>query len=141
MGSIATWLLSTALGPLLNTGLDGYKAKLASVNSHEAKQVELAGKAMELDAREAKLNNDEKALILGRWYAPENLFAYAIAFPYWFTVITMDYLIFPALGIEHSTDPLKGDTAVIMMMIMTFWFGKRALTTVTSIIAGAFGKR
>lgn len=135
------WLLSFITGPILSGALQAYTLKLQANGQHDNKVVELAAKEMELDAGEARLNAQTKANILGRWYAPENLFAYAIAFPYWFTVITLDFLIFPALGIEHATAPLRGDTALIMSMIMTFWFGKRAITSVASIIAGAFGKR
>lgn len=141
MGKIVGFLLSGALSPFISAGISLYREKLQSVNSHEAKEADLAARWMELDAREARLNADTKRDILGHWYAPENLFAYFIAFPYWFVVITVDFLISPALGFEHATGPLKGETAAVMAMIMAFWFGKRAVTSVASIIAGAFGKR
>lgn len=135
------WLVSTALGPILNTLISWRKTELEAKGSHEKIAESLTLRSMELDQQEARLNNDRKMNINGKWYVPENLFAYAIAFPYWFTAITLDFLVFPAMGIEHATDPLRGETAVIMTMIMTFWFGKRAITSVASIIAGAFGKR
>lgn len=141
MGKIVTWLLSGALAPLIKGALDGYKLKLDATNNHEAKATELASKAMELDAQEMRLNAGRKRDLLGNWWAPENLFAYLIAFPYWFTVITMDYLVFPALGIEHVTDPLKGDTAAAMAMIMGFWFGKRTIGAIGDVVARIFGKR
>lgn len=140
-GKVLSFFLSGALAPFVRMGLDAYKLKLDSTNNHEAKTLELATKALELDALEARLNGERKRDILGYWYAPENLFAYFIAFPYWFTTITLDFLIFPALNIEHATMPLKGETAVIMGMIMTFWFGKRAVMGVAQIIGAAFGKR
>lgn len=135
------WIISFITGPFIKLGLGLYKEKLAGTNNHEKIVENLAIRSMELDQREARLNNDRKSDINGKWYVPENLFAYTIALPYWFTAITMDFLVFPALGIEHATNPLKGDTAVAMTMIMTFWLGKRALTGVASIIAGAFGKK
>lgn len=138
---IIGWIMKGALGPFLNAGISVYREKLQSVNSHEAKEADLAARWMQADIREAELNQKSKSEIRDRWYAPENLFAYGIALPYWFTVITLDYLIFPALDIQHATGALKGDTAVAMTMIMTFWLGKRAVTSVASIIAGAFGKR
>lgn len=141
MGKIVTWLLSGALAPLIKGGLDAYKLRLEGQNSHEAKVVELAQREMELDALEMRLNADRKRDILGKWSAPENLFAYFIAFPYWFVVITLDFLVFPALGIEHVTQPLKGETAVVMGMIMAFWFGKRTITTVADSIGRIFAKR
>lgn len=140
-GKLVSYLLSGALAPLIRGGLDAYKLKLDGTNNHEAKVTELAIRQMELDGQEARLNADRKRDILGHWWAPENLFAYFIAFPYWFVVITMDFLVFPALGIDHATQPLRGDTAVVMAMIMTFWLGKRTINTVATIIASAFGKR
>lgn len=134
-------VLGVLTGPFFKLLLSGYIEKLKASGLHDNKVVELATQQMLLDGQEARLNADRKKDILGYWYAPENLFAYFIAFPYWFVVITFDYLIAPALGYEHYTAPLKGDTAVVMMMIMTFWLGKRAITTVASIIASAFGRR
>lgn len=135
------WIASFLSGPVLKLALGAYTEKLKANGQHENKVVELASRTIELDAKEARLNADTKRNILGYWYAPENLFAYFIAFPYWFTVITLDFLVFPALEIEHATAPLRGETATVMAMIMTFWLGKRAVTSVASIIAGAFGKR
>lgn len=135
------WLITLLTGPFFKLALGAYTEKLKANGQHDNKVVELAAREMQLDGQEARLNAQSKSEIRDRWYAPENLFAYTIALPYWFTVITMDFLVFPALGIEHATAPLHGDTAVAMTMIMTFWLGKRALTSVASIIAGAFGKR
>jgi hypothetical protein len=140
-GKLASWALSTALAPIIRGGLDAYKLKLDSTNNHEAKVTELAVKQMELDGQEARLNNERKSRIDGKWYAPENLSFYLIGFPYWFTAITVDYLLAPAFGYEHVTLPLKGETAVIMGMIMAFWLGKRTITSVATVIADAFGKR
>lgn len=134
-------IIGVVTGPFFKLLLSGYIEKLKASGLHENKVVELASQQMMLDGQEARLNADRKRDILGHWYTPENLFAYFIAFPYWFVVITMDYLVFPALDIKHATLPLQGDTAVVMMMIMTFWLGKRAITTVASIIADAFGRR
>lgn len=134
------WIASFLSGPVLKLALGAYTEKLKASGEHDNKVVELAAREIELDATEARLNAQAKSEIRDRWYAPENLFAYAIALPYYFTVITLDYIVFPALGIEHVTGALKGETAQAMAMIMTFWLGKRALTSVASIIAGAFGK-
>lgn len=134
-------IVSIITGPLATLGLNIYKEKLKSLGDQANREERIALKTIELDQQEARLNADRKRDILGKWHAPENLFAYFIAFPYWFTVITLDFLIFPALGIDHATAPLKGETSAIMTMIMTFWFGKRTINTVANIIASAFGKR
>lgn len=134
-------IVGIVTGPLMKLALGAYVEKLKASGQHENKVVELAAKQMELDGLEARLNNDRKRQILGAWYAPENLFAYFVAFPYWFVAITVDYLVAPAFGIEHVTYPLKGETAATMAMIMAFWLGKRTINTVASVIADAFGKR
>lgn len=124
-----------------NIGIKLYDAKLTAIGSHEAKIVELAAREMAVDETEARLNAQEKANILGKWYAPENLFAYFVAFPYWFKAITVDNVLGSVFDIGWSTPALHGETAKIMGMIMVFWFGKRSLTSVASIIGAAFGKR
>lgn len=140
MGKIVSWLLSGALGPLIQGGLQAYTIKLQASGQHDAKVVELAARQMVLDGQEARLNADRKRDILGHWYAPENLFAYFIAFPYWFKAITVDNVIGSIWEFGWSTPALKGETAAIMAMIMTFWFGKRTINTVAKVIADAFGK-
>lgn len=134
-------IISFITGPFVKLGLGIYKAKLESTNNHEKLVEDLAIRQLELDQHEARLNNDRKRDILGHWYAPENLFAYFIAFPYWFQAITLDFIIFPWFDYPHITYPLKGETAVVMAMIMTFWLGKRAVNTVVNTIASAFGHR
>ena len=134
------WLISTALGPVLNTLVKWRQTELAAKGSREKIVENLALRSLELDAQEARLNGERKGQILGKWHAPENLFAYLIAFPYWFTVITLDFLIFPAMGIEHATAPLKGETAAVMAMIMAFWFGKRTIGAIGDIVARVFGR-
>lgn len=134
-------LLRIVTGPLFGLLLQGYTEKLKASGQHDNKVVELAARQMELDMQEARLNVDRKAQILGYWYAPENLFAYLIAFPYWFKSVTVDNVIGSIWSYGWATPHLQGQTAEIMMMIMVFWFGKRTINTVATIIASAFGKR
>lgn len=134
-------LLSFLSGPFVKLALGAYTKKLESTGLHEEKVLELASRTLQLDALEARLNAQAKRDILGRWYAPENLFAYFIAFPYWFKAVTMDNVIGSIWELGWATPALHGATAEIMMMIMVFWFGKRSITSVAQIIAEAFGKR
>jgi hypothetical protein len=135
------WLIELALGPFFNMLVNWRKAELEAKGSHEAKEENIALRSLELDQMEARLNSDRKNHIDGKWYAIENLFAYAIALPYWFQVITLDFIIFPWVGYDHTTAPLKGETAVVMGMIMAFWFGKRAINTVGNVLTQVFGRR
>lgn len=129
------------VGPFFDSLVKWRKAELEAKGSHEKIEENLAIESLRADQAEARLNNEQKARILGKWYAPENLFVYLIALPYYFVAITMDYLVFPALNISHITLPLRGETAAAMSMIMVFWLGKRTVNTVAQIIADALGKR
>lgn len=141
MGGIWAGILQIVTGPFFGLLLKGYTEKLKAAGDHDNRALDLAKRALELDAMEARLNNDRKTQILGHWYAPENLFAYFIAFPYWFKAVTMDNVIGSIWELGWSTPHLQGQTAEIMMMIMVFWFGKRTINTVAAIISSAFGKR
>lgn len=121
--------------------LKAYDSKLQAQGTHEAKVTELAIREMQLDETEARLNAQSKSQIRGNFWAPENLFAYLIAIPYWFKAVTIDNVIGSFYNFGFSTPALKGDTAKAMMMIMTFWLGARAVQSVASIIGAAFGRR
>lgn len=133
--------ISAVMQMLGNTAIKMYGQKLAAAGSHESKIVELAARELQLDEMEARLNADTKARILGKWYAPENLFAYFIAFPYWFKAVTLDNVIGSIWELGWRTPVLHGATADIMMMVMVFWFGKRSITSVATILADAFGRK
>lgn len=134
-------IVGIVTGPLMKLALGAYVEKLKASGQHENKVVELAAREMELDGLEARLNNDRKNHIDGKWYTPENLSFYFIGLPYWFTAITVDYIVAPTFGYSHITGALRGDTAVVMGMIMGFWLGKRTVMSVATVIADAFGKR
>lgn len=121
-------------------GIKLYSAKLSAEGAHEAKTVEIAIRQIALDETEARLNAQAKTEIRGRWYAPENLMFYLIVFPYWFMVITVDYLISPMFGWGHVTLPLRGDTAKVMMIVVAFWFGKRMVGDISTTVAQIFKK-
>lgn len=133
-------VIGSILNAIGNFGVKLYDAKLAAQGSHEAKVVELAGREMQLDALEARLNEQAKAQIRDKWYAPENLMFYLVALPYWFKVVTLDNTLGSILDLDWSTPILHGDTASAMTMVMVFWFGKRGLENISSILGAAFGK-
>lgn len=124
-----------------NTGVKLYSAKLSAEGAHENKVAELALREIQLDETEARLNAQAKSEIRGRWYAPENMMFYFVALPYYFKAITLDNVLGSIWEMGWTTPGLKGDTATAMAMIMAFWFGQRAITSVASVIAGAFGKK
>lgn len=124
-----------------NIGIQLYSAKLSAVGTHEAKIVELAARELALDETEARLNADAKSQIRDRWYAPENLMFYLVALPYWFKAITVDNVIGEIFDLGWTTPHLQGDTAKAMTMILVFWFGKRGIENVATILGATFGKR
>lgn len=122
-------------------GVQLYSAKLSAEGAHDAKVVELAARELQLDDTEARLNAQAKAMIRDKWYAPENVMFYFVALPYWLKAITVDNVIGSIWHMGFSTPGLHGNTAQTMMMVMVFWFGKRGIENVSSIIGAAFGKR
>lgn len=123
-----------------NIAINLYSAKLSATGAHEAKVVELAARELQLDDTEARLNAQAKSQIRDKWYAPENLMFYCVALPYWFKAVTVDNVIGSIWELGLSTPVLHGDTATAMTMVMVFWFGKRGVENVASILSAAFGK-
>lgn len=133
-------LIGTIINAVGNFGIRLYSTKLQALGSHEAKVVELAARELQLDALEARLNAQSKTEIRHIWYAPENILFYFVALPYWLKAVTVDNVIGSIWDLGWSTPILQGDTAIAMTMIMTFWFGKRGVENVASILGAAFGK-
>lgn len=120
---IKSWLPS--VGQMF---VDGYKAKLTADNTTEKIFADLAAKELELQARENDLNGQYRVALLGRWYEPVNLLAYAIV-SYVGKVVVWDTML--GLG---STPAIKGDVATWMGMVMLFLVGKRGIENVTAIM-------
>lgn len=134
-------VIGSIINALGNFGVKLYNAKLAAEGSHEAKEVEVVARAIQLDALEARLNAQAKSEIRHIWYAPENILFYFVALPYWFKAVTVDNVIGSIWDIGWSTPILHGDTAEAMTMIMVFWFGKRGIENVATVLGAAFGRR
>lgn len=137
---LAKLVSSTLLGPLIQAGLSAYSARLNSTDLHEQKTLELAARELDIQGQEARLNAQEKVLILGRWYAIENLLGY-IMVAYYGKAIFFDNVLGSIFDVQWSTPALTGATADAAALIMTFWMGTRGIQTVASIIGAAFGKR
>jgi len=132
--AILSWLASLFTGPLLDTALAGWKAKLAADNDRDKIAADLAAREIEVQAREIEAQNAYRLATVGRWYEPEKLMGYAVAL-YVAKLLIWDKVL--GLG---STDPLAGWIETTANLIIGFYFGKRGAETVAKIVAGALRK-
>jgi hypothetical protein len=127
---IATKVISGAAGTLLQglgkIGLDFYKTKLTAENTTEQHTVDLARKAMDLDQREAELNNRlliaEQGNWATRWVRP----VWAFPFVFWtYKVIIWDLCF--GWGTTHD---LKGTPGTLCILVAGAYFGERGINKV-----------
>lgn len=131
MTAILSWLASLLSGPIVNSVIDGYKAKLAAGNDRDRIAADLAQRELDVQAREIEAQNAYRLATVGRWYEPEKLMGYAVAI-YIAKLLIWDKVL--GLG---STDPLVGWIETTTNLIIGFYFGKRGAETVARIVAGA----
>lgn len=125
---ILSWAGSLLGGPFAKAAVDAYKAKLDATNSADARTVELAARELALEQREAELRAQIKIDAHGRWHAIENLFAYVLL------VYFAKIYLWDAAFHLGSTDAVRGDAAQWASLVIMFWFGKRGLENVASIL-------
>ncbi len=128
MAAIFSWLASLLTGPLLNSALDAYKAKLAAGTSSESLAADLAAKEVSLQQRELELQTQYRIAALGRWYEPDKLMGYTVA------VYLAKLLIWDKMFGMGRTDPLVGWVETTANLIVAFYFGKRTFENVARII-------
>lgn len=116
-------------GPLVNGLLEGYKAKLSSVNSTEAHAVDLAKKEIEADiaaraeaTKVIALENGHWWMWLPRWCVQASSSAFFCKCVVWDTML--------GLG---TTPALGGDVKNTYLLVMAMWFGSHMVSKVTSI--------
>jgi hypothetical protein len=123
------WLLSFLGGPILGTILDGYKAKLSSVNSTEAHAIDLAKK--EIEGEIAMQQETTKVLTLenGRWWTWMPRWSVEVASAAFFCkCVVWDTML--GLG---TTPALGGDVGNTYLLVMGMWFGSRTIEKVARI--------
>lgn len=116
-------------GPIITGIIDGYKAKLASVNTTDAQAVDLAKQEI---AAEIEARKQATIVILaeqGHWWTslPRAAVQYAYA------VFIVKVVVWDTVLGWGSTPPLHGDIATWSGMIMAFWFGGRTVEKVAQI--------
>lgn len=129
MGWLVSFLTGPLLGKVFGAVVDGYKAKLASVNTTEAHAVELASKEIqgeiELRQAEASIIRQEQ----GWWFTalPRPIMGLAAAF-YVAKVLVYDLCL--GLG---STPEAQGSTQTILLLVIGGYFGGRTIEKVARI--------
>lgn len=120
-------ILSFLGGPVITGAINAYKAKLSSGDEHARLAADLAGRELQVQAREAELQTQLRIAQIGKWYEPEKLMGYAVAI-YFGKLLIWDKVL--GLG---TTDPLAGWAAVTANLIITYYFGKRTVETAIRI--------
>lgn len=126
--TILSWAGSLLGGPFAKAAVDAYKAKLDATNSADARTVELAARELALEQREEELRAQIKIDAHGHWHAIENLFAYVLL------VYFAKVYLWDAAFHLGSTDAVRGDAAQWASLVIMFWFGKRGIENVASIL-------
>jgi hypothetical protein len=126
-GLILPWLSSFLGGPIVNGLLAAYKDKLNSEDTKHLYLTNLAQRELAVQQRELELQTEYRIASIGKWYEPDHLMGYAVAF-YFAKLLVWDKVL--ALGV---TDPLAGWAATSANLIIGFYFGSRAFSNVMRI--------
>lgn len=129
-----SWLLSFIGGPIINGLISAYKARLAAGDTQSQIAATLAGQALQAQQTEIAADEKLRQASLGKWYEPEHLMGYAVAF-YIGKCLVWD----AALGLG-STDPVSGFVGQTASTIVVFYFGKQAAINVARVLASIFNK-
>jgi hypothetical protein len=122
------WLVTALASPILNAGIEGWKAKLQSDNDRDRVAADLAGRELAVQQKEAELQTQYRIAEIGHWYEPDKLMGYAVAV-YLGKLLIWDKVL--GLG---STDPLVGWVEITSNLIVSFYFAKRGFENVARII-------
>lgn len=122
-------LVKFLTGPIISGAIEAYKAKLAAGQNQDTLAADLAGKDLDLQAREREFADKQNERDEGRWWtaAPRAIVCWSVAL-YVAKVIIWDM----CLGFG-STPPLKGDIAQWAGTVMVMWFGGRTIEKVARI--------
>lgn len=121
MMALLTWLASFLSGPLLQSGVDAWKAKLQANNDHDKIAADLAGRELIVQQREMELQTQLRTSEIGHPWEPEKL-AFYVTLLFYAKCVIWDTM----LG-WGTTPSLKGDVSTWAGMIMAFYFSKRTV--------------
>jgi hypothetical protein len=124
-----SWLASFLSGPLLSKLVDAYKARLEADNNADKIAADLAGKDLELQAKEREINAKQTQMDEGRWWsaAPRAIVCWCMAL-YVAKIVLCDTILHFGM-----TYPLKGVMADAFSTVIVCWFGGRTIEKVARI--------
>ena len=128
MMTFLTWLASFLTGPLLQSGVDAWKAKLQSDSDKDKIAADLAGRELVVQQRELELQTQYRIAELGRWWEPDKLMGYAVA------IYVAKLLVYDKVLGLGSTDPLAGWIEVTANLVVASYFAKRGFENVARIL-------
>lgn len=118
-----SWFFGGGLTKLGQLGIDAYKTKLSAENSTEVQVATLAGKAAELDSREAELDNRLLVAEQGNWATRWVRPMWAAPFVIWtWCKVVFEY----TFHLMHVTE-LHDTASTMAVTIIVSYFGSRGL--------------
>lgn len=121
-----TWLASLITGPLLQSAIDAYKAKLAAGNTAEKVEADLVARELEVQAKEREIDANVLIAEQGSWFTRWVRPLWAAPFVIWtWKVVVWDKV----LG-WGTTDELSGMIGTLCITISACYFGGRSLETI-----------
>lgn len=128
MGALFTWLASFLTGPLLQAGVDAWKAKLQSDSDKDKIAADLAGRELVVQQREIEVQAQLRTAEIGHPFEPDKIMGYCVA------VYLAKLLIWDKVLGFGSTDPLVGWVETTSNLIVVSYFGKRGFENVARIL-------
>ncbi len=128
MTAVLSWLASFLSGPIVGAVIDGYKAKLAAGNDKDRIAADLAARELDVQRAEIEAQNALRIAQIGKWYEPEKIIGYSVAFTV-AKVLVWDI----CLGWGTTPEP-RGWIANVTLTVIAFYFGKRTFENVAKII-------
>jgi NAD(P)H-hydrate repair Nnr-like enzyme with NAD(P)H-hydrate epimerase domain len=124
-----TAILTFLGGPVIKGLIDGYKAKLEAGNTADKIAADLAGKDLELQAKERELNVRQNIADEGRWWtaAPRAIICWSMSL-FIAKVVVIDTVL--GWGV---TPALKGQVADAFSAVIVMYFGGRTVEKVARI--------
>jgi hypothetical protein len=126
MWAVLAKLLS---GPIISGAIEAYKAKLQAGSNQDRLAADLAGKDLELQAKERELAVQQNIADSGRWWtaAPRAIVCWVMA------VFIAKVVLWDTVLGWGATPALKGQVADAFSVVITMWFGGRTIEKVARI--------
>lgn len=124
------WLASLLAPQIVGGIIDAYKAKLAAGNTEDRIAADLAGKALDVEARSREADRLLLTAEQGHW-------ATRWVRPVWaapFVIYTWKIVVWDICLGWGSTDAIRGDVANLMLIIAGAYFGGRSLEKIAATI-------